>query len=80
VRERSARLVEIFGGVRAADGGTPVTIQSRTGHGNWTTLAGGATRLGPGGYFDKLFRVSASGRSFRFLSGNSASRTAGAKR
>jgi hypothetical protein len=79
VRERSARLVEVFGGVRAAAGGTPVTIQSRTGHGSWKTVPGGATRLGPGGYFDKLIRVSAN-RQFRFLTGSSASRTAGASR
>ena len=79
VRARSSRLVEIFGGVRAAAGGTPVTVQSRTGHGSWKTLPGGATRLGPGGYFDKLFAVSKTGRQFRFLAGNSASRSAGAK-
>ena len=79
MRGRSSRLVEIFGGVRAAAGGTPVTVQSRTGHGSWKTLPGGATRLGPGGYFDKLFAVSKTGRQFRFLAGNSASRSAGAK-
>jgi hypothetical protein len=80
VRERSSRLVEIWGGVRADAGGTPVTIQSRTGHGKWTTLSGGATRLGPGGYFDKLFAVSARGRQFRFLAGNATSRSARAQR
>ena len=72
--------MEIFGGVRAAAGGTPVSVQSRRGHGKWTTLSGGNTRLGPGGYFDKLFHVSRSGRSFRFVMGNSASRSASAKR
>jgi hypothetical protein len=78
VRERSSRLVEIFGGVRAAAGGTPVSVQSRTGKGKWKTLPGGNIRLGPGGYFDKLFAVSTSGRNFRFLMGKSASRSAGA--
>jgi hypothetical protein len=80
VRARSSRLVEVFGGVRAADGGTPITIQSRTGRGDWKTVPGGATSLGPGGYFDKLIRISTSGRKFRFLAGRSASRTASAKR
>jgi hypothetical protein len=80
VRTRSSNLVEIFGGVRAAAGETPVSVQSRRGHGKWTTLPGGSTRLGAGGYFDKLFHVSTSGRSFRFVMGKSASRSARAKR
>jgi hypothetical protein len=80
VRLRSSRLVEIFGGVRAAAGGTPVSIQSRVGHGKWHTLSGGNTRLGPGGYFDKRFHVSTHHRSFRFLMGKSSSRSSSAKR
>jgi hypothetical protein len=51
-------------------------VQSRTGHGSWKLLPGGNTRLGPGGYFDQLFRVSTSGRQFRFVMGKSASRSA----
>jgi hypothetical protein len=80
VRLRGSRLVEIFGGVRAAAGGTPVSIQSRVGHGSWKVLSGGNTRLGPGGYFDKRFAVSTKGRSFRFVMGKSASRSSSAKR
>jgi hypothetical protein len=79
VRKRSSRLAEVFGGVRAAAGGTPVTVQSRTGHGSWKTVPGGAIRLGAGGYFDELFRVSTSRRQFRFLMGQSASRITSAK-
>jgi hypothetical protein len=77
-RARGSRLVEIFGGVRAAASNTAVNVQSRVGKGSWKTLSGGNLTLGPGGYFDKLFRVSTSGRSFRFLAGNSASRSAAA--
>ena len=76
VRRRGSRLAEVFGGVRAAAGGTPVSVQSRTGHGSWKLLSGGSIRLGPGGYFDKLFRVSTGGRQFRFVMGKSASRSA----
>jgi hypothetical protein len=76
VRRRGSNLVEIFGGWRAADPGTAVTVQSRTGRGQWTTLPGGALLLGRGGYFERRFRVSASGRQFRFLAGKTPSRTA----
>jgi hypothetical protein len=76
VRKRGSRLAEVFGGVRAAAGGTPVSVQSRTGHGSWKLVPGGNIRLGSGGYFDKLFGLSTSGRRFRFLLGKSASRSA----
>jgi hypothetical protein len=76
VRAHGSRLTEIFGGARAADPGTPVTVQSRKGHGKWTTLPGGSLRLGSGGYFDKFFHVSTSGTQFRFLNGNVSSRSA----
>ena len=76
VRKRGSSAAEVFGGVRAAAGGTPVSVQSRTGHGSWKLLPGGNIRLGAGGYFDKVFRVSTGKRQFRFLMGKSASRSA----
>jgi hypothetical protein len=79
VRKRSSRQAEVFGGVRAAASGTPITIQSRIGHGSWKTVPGGATALGPGGYFDKVVRISVSHRQFRFLAGSTPSRSTGAK-
>jgi hypothetical protein len=71
----SGSRVELFGGVRAADGGS-VTIQTRTGKGKWTTLRN--ADLNSRGYFDVHVKVSkVSKRYFRFIgSGQPASRAA----
>jgi hypothetical protein len=64
VRQRGARKIEVWGGVRAADEGQRITIQSRRG-GKWRKL--GTARTGQRGYFRKSFRVSGAGkRKYRF--------------
>jgi hypothetical protein len=77
VEKRTAKVVEIFGGVRAGGAGDKVTIESRVGHkGNFKTL--GKVELGSQGYFDRVFTISkADERQYRFrLSGGGKSRTA----
>ncbi|MEA2350562.1 MAG: hypothetical protein QOG86_1503 [Thermoleophilaceae bacterium] len=77
VEKRTAKVVEIFGGVRAGGAGDKVTIESRVGHkGNFKTL--GKVGLGSQGYFDRVFTISkADERQYRFrLSGGGKSRTA----
>jgi hypothetical protein len=72
----SGSRVELFGAVRAADGGA-VTLQTRTSRkGKWKSL--GNASLNSRGYFDKRLRVSrASKRYFRFVAaGQPASRSA----
>ncbi len=73
---KSGSRVELFGAVRAADGGT-VTLQTRTStKGKWKTL--GKATLNGRGYFDKRVKASRmSKRYFRFTgAGTPASRAA----
>jgi hypothetical protein len=68
--------VELFGGVRAAGGGS-VTLQTRTSSkGKWQSL--GTAALNSRGYFDRLVKVTrVSRRFFRFVgAGQPASRVA----
>ena len=67
--------VELFGGVRAAGGGS-VTLQTRTKKSKWTTLRNAS--LNSRGYFDVRVKVSrVSKRYFRFIgAGQPASRSA----
>jgi hypothetical protein len=77
VRLVSRSSVEIFGGVRAATGGT-ATIQSALGR-SYRTLA--TVTLNRMGYFDRTFRVSrAASRKFRLVSGTETSNVARAFR
>jgi hypothetical protein len=65
VRLISRSSVEVFGGVRAASGGT-ATLQVGRGSRNFRTLA--TVTLNRMGYFDRNFRLSgAAGRSFRLV-------------
>ncbi len=69
VRLVSRSQVEIFGGVRAALPGATAVIQSALGS-KFAPLSGGTVVLNPGGYFDRVFRLSnAAKRRFRFVSG-----------
>jgi hypothetical protein len=73
-RQSGSSKVELFGGIRAAGGGT-VTLQTRTStKGKWATL--GTAALNSRGYFDKRVKVTrVSKRYFRFLgAGQPASR------
>ncbi len=64
VRLRGSRKVQVWGGIRAAEKGRRVTIQSKRG-GKWRRL--GRATTGKRGYFRKGFRVSAAGkRTYRF--------------
>jgi hypothetical protein len=75
VRRISASKVEVFGGVRAAGEGAPVTIESRVGKAKWKRLA--SLKTGPQGYFDRNLKASgAARRQFRFRWEKSKSRTA----
>jgi hypothetical protein len=80
VRLLSPSRVEIFGGVRTADGSaTPVVVEERLGSRAFRTIR--TARLGPRGYFRAVVRVSsASRRSFRFRHGEATSRTVRAAR
>jgi hypothetical protein len=71
VRLRSARKIQVWGGIRAAGKGQRVTIQSKHG-GKWRRL--GRATTGKRGYFGKSFRVSAAGqREYRFKGGGHTS-------
>ena len=72
---RSGSRVELFGGVRAASGGT-VTLESKVGRkGKWKAL--GTVTMNSRGYFDKGFRPSSpSKRYFRFKAEGVTSRVA----
>ncbi|MEA2443814.1 MAG: hypothetical protein QOJ12_1106 [Thermoleophilales bacterium] len=72
---KSGSRVELFGGVRAASGGS-VQLQTRTSKkGKWTSLGNAA--LNSRGYFDKRVKVTAvSKRYFRFVGNGTASRAA----
>jgi hypothetical protein len=76
---KSGSGVELFGGVRAAGGGS-VELQTRTSKkGKWTSL--GTATLNSRGYFDKRVTVaSISKRYFRFIGSGTASRAAKAGR
>ena len=77
-RESGSR-VELFGGIRAATGGS-VTLQTKSSKGaKWKSL--GKASLNSRGYFDKRVKVSrVSKRYFRFIaSGQPASRAAKAR-
>jgi hypothetical protein len=75
VRLASASKVELFGGVRPAGQGAPVTIESRAGKGKWKRVA--TLKTGPQGYFDRNVKISgAAKRQFRFRSDKTKSRVA----
>jgi hypothetical protein len=82
VQRRSSKVVEVFGGVRAASPGQKVTIQSRIGKsGKFHALHGGTIQLGTHGYFDRVFQVSrATDRTYRFKYSGGYSRSAGVHR
>lgn len=71
-RRASRRTVELFGGVRAADGGS-VRIESRKRGGRWRRL--GSAKLNRRGYFRKRFRAGGS-REFRIEAGRKRSNRA----
>jgi hypothetical protein len=72
---KSGGRVELFGGVRAASGGT-VELQTRTStKGKWQSL--GSATLNSRGYFDTYVKVGAAAkRYFRFIGNGVASRAA----
>jgi hypothetical protein len=75
-RQSGSSHVELFGGIRAAGGGS-VTLETRTSaNAKWTSL--GTASLNARGYFDKRVKVTrVSKRYFRFLGvGQPASRVA----
>ena len=76
VRALGGSRVEVFGGVRTADGSTtPAVIEARRGSGAFRSV--GTARLGPRGYFRRVVRVTGADRlSFRFRFGGAASRAA----
>ncbi|MEX2195312.1 MAG: hypothetical protein WD844_08500 [Thermoleophilaceae bacterium] len=71
-RRASRRTVELFGGVRAASGGS-VRIESRRRGRGWRRL--GSAKLNRRGYFRRRFRVSG-GREYRIVSGGRRSNRA----
>jgi hypothetical protein len=79
VRRLSRSSVEVFGGERAAGGGT-VTIQARRGRrGAWRNVA--TAGLNGRGYFDRRVRFGgAASRQYRYVFGSTRSRAAGVSR
>lgn len=72
VTRSGSSKVGFFGGVRAADGGGSVTLESKLGKGKWTKLK--TVKLGPHGYFNVRARASsASKRQYRFAFGKTRS-------
>jgi hypothetical protein len=80
VQERSSKVVEVFGGVRAGAEGDKVTVQERSSSkGKWHTLR--TVTLGTQGYFDRIFSLSsAAKRQYRFRHSGGTSRTAAVHR
>lgn len=72
VTRSGSSSVGFFGGVRAADGGGSVLLESRLGKGKWTKLK--TVKLGQHGYFNVRARASsASKRQYRFAFGRTRS-------
>jgi hypothetical protein len=74
---KTSKVVEVFGGVRAAGAGQKVRIDSKLKGSSWKKL--GTATLGSQGYFDRVFQVSkAKDRHYRFKLGKAKSRIASA--
>jgi hypothetical protein len=72
VTRSGSSSVHFFGGVRAADGGGSVVLESKRGKGKWTKLK--TVELGARGYFNVRARASgASRRQYRFSYGTTRS-------
>ena len=78
VRRLSSTRIEVFGGLRTADGGAgTAVVESRLGRAPFTPVAAGTLRLGARGYFRAFFSIpDASRRQFRITSAGVSSRVA----
>ena len=75
VRALSGSRVEVFGGLRRADGGGTASVESRAPGSAFAPVPGGSVQLGPRGYFRAFFSLPAARRrEFRIVAGGITSR------